>query len=172
MEKKISVIVPAYNSSNTLEECLNAIFNSDYKNFEVILVSDNSTDNSVEIAKRYNCKILELKENMGPANARNLGVEASQGELLLFIDSDVIIKKDSLKFINNSFDNKDTNVVQGVYSHEPNYKSVFTQYQQSFYCHYTWNKSLDNVSTFTTSCCAIRKDIFEKSKKFNSKILQ
>ena len=92
---KISIIIPVYNSSLTLNECLNSIFSSKYYDFEVIVVSGNSTDNSVEIAKKYKTKIIELTENKGPALARNRGAEIAEGEILLFIDSDVIINKDT-----------------------------------------------------------------------------
>ena len=57
---EISIIIPVYNSSLTLKECLNAIFNSNFKNFEVIVVSDKSPDDSVNIAKKYSAKILTL----------------------------------------------------------------------------------------------------------------
>ena len=51
----ISIVIPVYNASLTLKECLDAIFNSNFKNLEVIVVSDNSSDNSVEIARQYQC---------------------------------------------------------------------------------------------------------------------
>ena len=77
MKYKISIIVPFYfsNKKNTSEEknfalssfdkCLTAIFNSKYKNYEVILVSDNSSQSSIEVAKRYPYKIIKLKKNFG-----------------------------------------------------------------------------------------------------------
>ena len=55
---QFSIIIPVYNSSKTLKECLDAIFNSSLKDFEVIVVSDKSTDNSIEIAQNYQCKII------------------------------------------------------------------------------------------------------------------
>ena len=57
----ISVIIPFYNSEISLEHCLNAVYKSNYKNFEVIAVSDNSKDKSDEIAKKFPCKIVKLK---------------------------------------------------------------------------------------------------------------
>ena len=98
----ISIIIPVYNSSLTLKECLDAIFDTNFKNFEVIIVSDNSSDNSVEIAKQYQCKIIELNENRGPGFARNKGAQLAKGEILLFVDSDVIIDKESLNSLNNT----------------------------------------------------------------------
>ena len=105
---KVSIIIPVYNASLTLNECLGAIFDSSFKDFEVIVVSDNSSDNSVEIAKTYNCKILELKENRGPSFARNKGAEIAESDILLFLDSDIILKKNSCFFPNKCIIVKNT----------------------------------------------------------------
>ena len=108
MKYKISIIVPFYfsNKKNTSEEknfalssfdkCLTAIFNSKYKNYEVILVSDNSSQSSIEVAKRYPYKIIKLKKNFGAAYARNKGTSSAKGQVLLFIDSDVEIQENYL----------------------------------------------------------------------------
>ena len=146
---KISIIIPVYNSSLTLKECLEAIFNSNFKNFEVIVISDNSTDNSVGIAKQYQCKIIELSENKGPAFARNEGAKISEGDILLFVDSDVIIKKDALNYLSEKFLQNEIDAIQGIYSHEPTYKSIVTQYQMSYNCYYIWpenKKSNESLS--------------------------
>ena len=164
---KISIIIPVYNSSLTLKECLEAIFNSNFKNFEVIVISDNSTDNSVGIAKQYQCKIIELSENKGPAFARNEGAKISEGDILLFVDSDVIIKKDALNYLSEKFLQNEIDAIQGIYSHEPTYKSIITQYQMSYNCYYIWPENKKYASTLSTCCLAIRKKIFLNLKGFN-----
>ena len=166
----ISVIIPIYNSSLTLNECLESIYGSTFKNFEVIVVSDCSTDSSVHIAKNYNCKIIELDENKGPAYARNIGSYEAKGDILFFVDSDVVIKKNALDHVNNEFSERDINVLQGIYSHEPNYRNIATQYQQSFYCYYTWSKDQQYSFTLVSMCFAIRRKIFLDLKGFNTKI--
>ena len=165
---KISIIIPVYNSSLTLKECLEAIFNSNFKNFEVIVISDNSTDNSVGIAKQYQCKIIELSENKGPAFARNEGAKISEGDILLFVDSDVIIKKDALNYLSEKFLQNEIDAIQGIYSHEPTYKSIITQYQMSYNCYYIWPENKKYASTVSTCCLAIRKKIFLNLKGFNT----
>ena len=167
---KISIVIPVYNASLTLKECLDAIFNSNYKNFEVIIVSDNSSDNSVEIAKQYQCKVIELPQNKGPAFARNSGAQEAKGDILLFIDSDVIIDKEALNSLADKFSDSDVNVIQGIYSHEPKYKNITTQYQQSFYCYYSWHADLKYTSSLITNCFAIRRKIFIELKGFNTNI--
>jgi len=167
---KISIIIPVYNSSITLNECLKSIFDSTYKNYEVIVVSDNSKDNSVDIAKKYQTKIIELTENKGPAVARNIGAESSKGEILLFLDSDVIIKKDSLDLIIDKFEEKEINAIQGIYSHEPNYKYLATQFYQSYLSYYVWPENKKYASTLVTACFAIRKMIFDNLNGFDVNI--
>ncbi len=167
---KISIVIPVYNASLTLKECLDAIFVSSFKDFEVIVVSDNSTDNSVQIAKQYQCKIIELTKNQGPAFARNSGAQIAKGDILLFIDSDVIIGKRAVIEVANKFSNKEVNVIQGIYSHEPTYKNLATQYQQSFYCYYSWHTNIKYTSSLITNCFAIRRNIFNEVKGFNTNI--
>ena len=89
--KKVSVIIPVYNSSKYLKECINSVINQTYKNLEIIIVNDKSTDNSLSIINSFNdrrIKRINLKENSGVSIARNKGIEVSTGNLICFIDSD------------------------------------------------------------------------------------
>ena len=98
MEKEtISVIVPVYNVESYLEECVESIINQTYKNLEIILVDDGSTDNSSKICDDFSKKDTRIKvihkENGGIGKARNSGVELATGEYFAFIDSDDCIKE-------------------------------------------------------------------------------
>ena len=101
----ISVIVPVYNVEKYLEECLDSIKNQTFNDIEVILVNDGSTDNSQEICERYCSQDprfhLINQENKGQSIARNIGVAESRGELIVFIDSDDIVKIDLLEKLIN-----------------------------------------------------------------------
>lgn len=97
----ISVIVPVYNVERYLEECLNSIQQQSYTDIEVILVNDGSTDHSKTICERY-CEedsrfYLLNQTNQGQSVARNVGVAASKGEFIAFVDSDDIIQKNYLE---------------------------------------------------------------------------
>ena len=97
----ISVIIPVYNVENYLEECLKSVQTQTYTNIEVILVNDGSTDKSKLICERY-CKEdrrfqLLNQENQGQSVARNVGVSASTGEYIAFVDSDDVIKANYLE---------------------------------------------------------------------------
>ena len=85
MNPKFSIIIPSFNSSKTIGECLNAATKIDYKNYEVVVVDDASQDNSVEIIKRFPCKLIKLKKNLGAAEARNIGAKVAKGNILLFL---------------------------------------------------------------------------------------
>ena len=159
---KVSIIIPTFSASLTLKECLASIFSSSFNDYEVIVVSDNSTDDSVKIASEFNTNIIELPENKGPGNARNEGAKIAQGDILLFIDSDVIINKDSLSLIIDKFTSGKVEAIQGIYSHEPTYESSATQFYQSYLYYYVWSINKKYASTLVTGCFAIKKDIFNK----------
>ena len=86
---KFSIIIPAYNCENYISKCLESIFNQTYKNVEVIVVDDCSTDNTFEILKNYeNIKLLSTTINSRQGAARNKGLDSCTGDYILFIDSD------------------------------------------------------------------------------------
>lgn len=89
--KKVSVIIPLYNEEKYITACVESVINQTYKNLEIIIVDDKSTDNSLKIVKKIKdkrIKIISLKKNAGVANARNKGVEAATGDYICFLDSD------------------------------------------------------------------------------------
>lgn len=89
---KISVIVPIYNNEKYIERCLSSILNQTYRNLEIILVNDGSTDSSCEICESFREKDSRIKliniENAGVSNARNVGLDNCTGEYVAFVDSD------------------------------------------------------------------------------------
>lgn len=95
MSKLISVIVPVYNVVEYLERCLDSIVTQTYKDLEIILIDDGSTDGSSELcdhyAKTYNQVHVIHQENGGPSDARNAGLEIASGELISFVDADDFI---------------------------------------------------------------------------------
>jgi len=93
--KKVSVIVPVYNTGKYLKKCIDSILSQSYENIEIIIVNDGSTDNSEEIIKEYlSDKIIYLKkENGGLSDAKNFGVKYANGDYISFIDSDDYIDK-------------------------------------------------------------------------------
>lgn len=104
----VSVIVPVYNVASYLEQCLDSIVNQTYRNLEIILVDDGSTDESGAICDRYaeqdsRIKVVH-KENGGQSSARNVALDMMMGEWVLFVDSDDWIELNTLELL---FEQKD-----------------------------------------------------------------
>lgn len=93
MNKKVSVIIPMYNSEKYIKDCLNSVINQTYSNLEIIVIDDCSTDSSLELVRNIKdsrIKIIKFDENKGVSNARNKGIELAEGDYICFIDSDDI----------------------------------------------------------------------------------
>ena len=102
METLVSIITPVYNAEKYLEETILSVINQSYKNWELLLIDDCSTDKSYEIIQEYlkidkRIKYLKNERNSGPAITRNRGLENSKGEYIAFLDSDDFWKEDKLK---------------------------------------------------------------------------
>ena len=152
----ISVIIPFYNSEKSLKQCLKAVYKSTYRNFEVIAVSDNSLDRSDQIIEEFSCRFKRLKKNHGSGFARNAGAKLAKGKILVFLDSDVIIKRDSLKIIKSYFEKKhNCQMMQGIYSHNPNYEKISTQYLHSYQCFYVFSSKKNFIETLISNFFSI-----------------
>lgn len=87
MDKKFSIIIPNYNKEEYVEETLNSIFNQTYKNYEVIVIDDASSDNSIEKIKKFDVRLFHTNRKMA-GGARNVGLDNATGDYILFLDSD------------------------------------------------------------------------------------
>ncbi len=130
---EISIIIPIYNSEKYIEQCINSILNQTFKNFELILINDGSTDNSRVICERYENKDKRIKlfniGNRGVSSARNLGIENSRGKYIMFCDSDDYVKntwcEELYKLIK---DNNNSYIVCGVEINNKRSKNLSKQY--------------------------------------------
>jgi len=101
---KISVIIPVYNAEQYIKQCIKNINLQSYKNLEIIIVDDGSTDNTAKIAKQYNVKYL-YQNNSGVYSARNLGLKNATGDYIHFMDVDDIINIDFYESVINNISN-------------------------------------------------------------------
>ena len=103
MNKKYSIIIPVYNSEKTINKCLSSILCQDTRLFEVIIVNDGSTDDSVKLCQSYKNKYNNIRIinqiNKGPSAARNNAILEALGEYIIFVDSDDYISEDFFKNI-------------------------------------------------------------------------
>ena len=97
MPSKLSIIIPVYNEEKDIENFIKFLKNKIYKNFEIIIVDDGSTDNTKKIIKKYKEMKLIVGGHKGPGFSRNLGAKNAQGEILIFIDADMTFDKNYLK---------------------------------------------------------------------------
>jgi teichuronic acid biosynthesis glycosyltransferase TuaG len=91
MNNLVSIITPSYNSSRFIEECVGSVLSQTYDNWELLIVDDYSTDNSLQILKKYNDKriqLIELDKNVGAAESRNVAIRKAKGKYIAFLDSD------------------------------------------------------------------------------------
>lgn len=105
-EKMMSIIVPVYNVEKWLSQCIESIINQSYKNLEIILINDGSTDRSGDICRLYESRDSRIRlleqQNQGLSISRNHGIEASQGQYIMFVDSDDFLCDTDIveKFVN------------------------------------------------------------------------
>lgn len=112
----VSVIIPIYNSQDNIIDCINSVIDQTYKNIEILLVNDGSTDNSLSICKNFaknddRIKIIDI-ENQGVSVARNIGIEKSKGDYIIFVDSDDYIDSTIVEKMLNSIIKEDADVCQ------------------------------------------------------------
>ena len=94
----ISVIIPTYNTAHYLPDAIESILAQNYPNFEIIIIDDGSTDNTVEVLSMYEQKIIYYyQQNRGPASARNQGLQLSKGKFIAFLDADDLWPKDKIR---------------------------------------------------------------------------
>lgn len=129
MNKKISVIVPVYNTAQFLPRCLNSILDQTYNNLEIICVNDGSTDNSAGILKEYEKKDSRIKilaqKNQGLSGARNTGLKKATGDYITFVDSDDEIESKMIESLLDAI--KSTNSDIAVCSFKETYSNNKTK---------------------------------------------
>ena len=107
---KYSFIVPCYNGEKYIVKCLDSILKQTSNNYEVIVINDGSTDNSINIINKYknDRKIVIINQNnMGLSLTRNNGINKAKGEYLIFVDCDDYIQNDFLKTIDKNLNDED-----------------------------------------------------------------
>jgi glycosyltransferase involved in cell wall biosynthesis len=153
----LTVIVPAYNSEGTIDACLSAIRQSTYRDYELIVVDDGSRDRTAQIAQQYADTVVR-QSNRGSAEARNGGIRASRGDIIVNIDSDVVVRPDTLTLIRDFLDDRpDIDAVTGLLAEEHPHPGFFTQYK-NLYMHYVFNQLPESVTFLYGSAHALRKE--------------
>ncbi len=161
-EMSISVIVPACNSARTIGSCLKAIRESSLPPLEIIVVAATSTDETRQIALDHGAMVIDLPNSAGPGAARNVGALQAKGNVLVFIDSDVVIPKDGLKLVAEMFRQKpEAGAINGRLDASAPVKGYFSRYKNC-YMSYIFSNLPNRIDFLFTSVAAIRRSSFVK----------
>jgi len=164
----LSVIVPVFNGRLQLPRCLDALRESTFTSFEVICVDDCSTDNTREIIEKSGARYLRTPRNMGPGGGRNLGVQHAHGEIVVFVDADVVVQRETLGQIAEAFRTMpDVACLFGSYDDTPAWPDFLSQYKNLMH-HYVHQISREQATTFWAGCGALRKSVFEEFGGFDT----
>lgn len=116
---KVSVIIPVYNAGNYLGSCIDSLLSQTFTDYEIILINDGSTDNSLEILRKYEAsynRIIAIdKPNEGVSATRNLGIKIAKGDYIMFCDSDDFVEKEWISILYNAIINHPNSLVDCEY---------------------------------------------------------
>ncbi len=167
-----SIVIPVFNRANLIQITIESILNQNIDNYEIIIVDDGSTDNTIEILQEYGSKIkLFTQRNQGPGKARNIGIEHSQGEYIAFLDSDDLwfpwtldVYAQIIKATNNpAFLAGQSIFFSKSISFSNEHELEFVQIPQLQYRFYqNLYASSKDVSSFLTSSVVIRRDTLQQ----------
>lgn len=164
----ISIVIPTYNSSRYMPALLDSIFHQAVKDMEVIIVDDCSTDDTVDIVKRYPARVIRMDRNGGPARARNRGVNEAAGDIILFFDSDVIVLDGTIREVEEYFQKRpEAQCIIGICSTTPLNSGFVPTYMAMFEYIHLIGQQNDRVSVFAPRCGAIKKDFFIRIGGYN-----
>ncbi|MCJ0547170.1 glycosyltransferase family 2 protein, partial [Enterococcus cecorum] len=109
---KLSIIIPVYNAEKFLDKCIQSILKNDFKNYEIILIDDGSTDNSLKVMQKYQSEIIHVyaNSNHGVGYTRNFGLQHAKGEYIIFLDSDDYLDEDYITTLVKNVDGFDVGI--------------------------------------------------------------
>ncbi len=164
-----SIIIPTYNSSKTVNKTIRSVLNQSFKRYEVIIIDDGSTDNTVSKIKDFNdsrIKLIKIQRTGGPAKPRNIGIELAKSNWICFLDSDDFWNKHKLSIsYENIKNNKFDILCHNEYLLKNNILKIsqYGPFKNNFYKHLLINGNL-----LSTSATIISKKFLKKNKlKFN-----
>lgn len=167
-----TAVVPIRDSAHTIAACLHALRGAGGRAVEIVVVDDGSVDDSVMLAESCADRIVRAGTPRGPASARNLGARNASGEVILFVDADVAVPRDTFTLLEKRFlADMHLTGVQGVYSIDCPHDNAASQYKNLYY-HYSWMKRVKNLSLASAASffLAVRKEAFTAIGGFDEMI--
>ena len=162
--------MPVFNGSGFLEQSLRPLIEMLGRKeiLEVIVVDDGSTDGSAKMAERLGARTLHTGGRLGPGAARNLAAEEAAGDIVWFVDADVIVHPDAADRICEDFSEPTVSAVFGSYDDRPTAENFLSQYKNLVHRFYHQHGKSD-ASTFWAGCGAVRTDHFREAGGFDTR---
>lgn len=166
---QVSVIIPVYNGGDAFRRCLDALASTDHASFEVVVVDDGSLDGSASLAQQQGCRVVCTDSpRSGPAVARNLGAQHASGDVLFFVDADVVVRPETVGLVAEAFAaDADLAALFGSYDDAPGAANFLSQYKNLFH-HYVHQHSGEQAASFWSGCGAMRRDVFLRHGGFDT----
>ncbi len=165
---RVSVIVPVYNDARNLRLCLTAL-SARPPDCEVLVVDDGSTDDSSSVAETFGARVLRVEANGGPAAARNHGARHAEGEILFFVDADVVVAPGAVeRAVATLAERPDLAAVFGSYDARPHAAGLVSRYRNLLH-HYVHQTANPEASTFWAGCGAVRRSGFDAVGGFDER---
>ena len=173
----VSVVIPCYNAERFIKQTINSVLKQTYQNFEILVINDGSTDNSLNFIQSYTDSRIAVidKANSGVSDTRNIGYQKSKGQYILFLDSDDVISENyfssAIDFLENNRDysfctfhirhiDENDKIIENI----PNKRGTYQNIQEE----------IASFSTDVSTCPSVyvyRKDFLDKNNIIFSKIL-
>ncbi len=158
----ISIIIPVLNAEKTISKTLHSVLASSFRDFELIVVDDGSTDGTLSLVSGFAVRVIKSGPRRGPAHARNLGAKESKGDALLFLDSDVCLRGDTVQKMMETINEGRADAAAAIYSRRSLNAGFFRNFKALHnysYCKFVEPQVGADV-IFATFCAMIRKDLF------------
>lgn len=164
----ISVIMPVYNGLNFISQSLPPLIAMAQRGevLEVIVVDDGSTDGSDQAAEKLGARVLSSGGRLGPGGARNQAAKVARGDILWFVDADVVLHDDAAQGLSKGFEDEQVVAVFGSYDENPPATNFFSRYKNLLH-HYYHQRAKEEAQTFWSGCGAVRRDAFLSSGGFD-----
>lgn len=169
---KVSVVVCTYNGANKIKSLLDSLKKQTYKNLEIIVVDDGSTDTTSDIVKKYPFELIKHDKNRGLGDARNTGVRKSRGDIIVFTDDDCVADQNWIKEIVNCYQKSPKiNAVGGriePYSMNTYFEKYDKYAKHPIFFHPTVRDSRERVSSYLKKMFSTRKEKLKDGQKLSA----
>ena len=164
---RFSIIIPCHNVAETLETCLECATAQTYRDREIIVVDDASTDATVEIARRFDVNVVVLDSQVGAGGARNAGAARATGDVLFFVDADVKFSADVLEALRHVLESdRDCHAIAGVPDRVPLVRGTFQDFAALRY-NYRFTRTATDCTSVPTWFLAMKRAMFDEISGFS-----